>query len=60
MTSEQREQLQQQLVQNIIDDMDLKTVCAVAYDCIDGNYDSYSTDELIAEINEYYPELLND
>jgi hypothetical protein len=60
MTPEQREQLQSQLVQNIVDDMDLKTVCAVAFDSIDNAYDSYSNSELETEIKEYYPELLNE
>jgi len=35
MTPKQREELQSKLVQNIVDDMDLKTVCAVAFDSID-------------------------
>jgi hypothetical protein len=60
MTTKQREELQSQLVQNIVDDMDLKTVCAVAFDSIDNAYDSYSNKELETEVKEYYPELLNE
>ena len=38
--------------------MDIETLCAFVYDSISGTLDDYSTDELITEIKEYYPELL--
>ena len=53
-----RDELQDQLINQILDDMDIKTMMAVLYDYMDANYDKYSVDELIAEAEEYYPQLL--
>ena len=41
-----------------IDDMDTKTMMSMLYDYIDESYDKYSVDELIEEVQEYYPDLL--
>lgn len=53
-----RSELQDQLVQQMLDDMDLKTVMALCYDYMMEGYDKYSDEELITECEEYYPELL--
>jgi hypothetical protein len=53
-----RDQLQDQLINQILDDMDIKTMMAVLYDYMDANYDKYSVGELIEEAEEYYPHLL--
>ena len=53
-----REKLQDQLIQQILDDMDLKTMTAMLYDTMDESYDKYSEKELITEVEEYYPHLL--
>ena len=53
-----RDALQDQLINQILDDMDIKTMCAILYDNMDESYDKYSVDELIAEVEEYYPHLL--
>lgn len=53
-----RSELQDQFIQNMLDDMDLKTMMQMCYDFLDANYDLYSDDELNTEVNEYYPELL--
>ena len=55
-----RSELQDQLIQQIIDDMDIKTMAALLYDMMDESYDKYSENELIAEVEEYYPDLLPD
>ena len=55
-----RSELQDQLVQQIIDDMDIKTMAALLYDMMDESYDKYSEKELIAEVEEYYPHLLEE
>ena len=47
-------------IRDSLDDMDIKTMMAVLYDYMDENYDKYSVDELIAEAEEYYPQLLED
>ena len=55
-----RSELQDQLIQQIIDDMDIKTMAAMLYDVMDESYDNYSEKELIVEVKEYYPHLLED
>ena len=55
-----RKTLQDQLICQMIDDMDLKTMTQLCYDCLDEGYDKYSDDELTEEVNQYYPELLED
>ena len=53
-----RSELQDQLIQQILDDMDIKTMMSMLYDMMDESYDKYSEKELIAEVEEYYPHLL--
>ena len=53
-----RDKLQQNLVDQILDDMDLKTLMQLVAEQLDANYDMYTVDELITEAKEYYPELL--
>ena len=55
-----RDQLQDSMIQQILDDMDIKTMMAILYDNLDESYDKYSVDELIEEVEEYYPHLLED
>tara|TARA_B100000925_G_scaffold104161_1_gene76807 strand:+ start:967 stop:1170 length:204 start_codon:yes stop_codon:yes gene_type:complete len=53
-----RDQLQDDMINQILDDMDIKTMMAILYDNMSNSYDSYSVDELIEEVKEYYPHLL--
>ena len=55
-----RDQLQDNMIQQILDDMDIKTMMAILYDNMSESYDKYSVDELIAEVEEYYPHLLEE
>ena len=55
-----RDQLQDSMIQQTLDDMDIKTMMSVLYDYLDADYDKYSVDELIAEVEEYYPHLLEE
>ena len=55
-----RDALQDNMIQQILDDMDIKTMMAILYDNMSESYDKYSTDELIAEVEEYYPHLLEE
>jgi hypothetical protein len=55
-----RDQLQDGMINNIIDGMDMNGLCQLAYDYLNESYDKYSVDELIAEVEEYYPHLLED
>lgn len=58
LTPEQRDKLQDDYVHQVVDDMDIKTLCAFVYDSISGSLEDYSTEELITEVEEYYPHLL--
>ena len=55
-----RSELQQELVNAMIDGMDFKTMWSVLYDFMDESYDKWSDEELMEEVKEYYPELLED
>ena len=55
-----RDQLQEGMINNIIDGMDMNGLYQLAYDYLNESYDKYSVDELIAEVEEYYPHLLEE
>jgi len=55
-----RDKLQDDMINRILDDMDIKTMMAILYDQMDENFDKYSVKELIAEVEEYYPDLLEE
>jgi hypothetical protein len=44
--------------QQILDNMDMKTMEQMVYDTLVDNLNSYSDEELITEVEEYNPELL--
>ena len=53
-----RDQLQNDYIESIIDGMDHKTMYQFVYDTIDQNLETYSDEELQTEVKDYYPELL--
>ena len=53
-----RSELQDSMIQQILDDMDIKTMMAILYDNMSESYDKYSDSELMEEVKEYYPHLL--
>jgi hypothetical protein len=53
-----RDSLISDYAQQILDGMDMKTMECFVYDTLKDNLASYSDDELIAEVTEYNPELL--
>jgi len=55
-----RSELQDNMIQQILDDMDIKTMMAILYDNMSESYDKYSDEELLEEVKEYYPDLLED
>ncbi len=55
-----RDELQDAMINQILDDMDIKTMMAILYDNMSNSYDSYSVDELIEEVKEYYPHILEE
>ena len=55
-----RDELQEAYVQSILDGMDWKTMEQYVYDSLNDNFEKYTVDELITEVEDYYPELLNE
>jgi len=55
-----RDQLQDTMIQQILDDMDIKTMMAILYDSMSEDYDKYSDEEILEEVKEYYPHILED
>jgi hypothetical protein len=55
-----RQELQEQLIDNVIEGMDFKTMWQVLFDFMDQSYDKYTDEELMEEVKEYYPELLEE
>ena len=55
-----RDELQANYINTILDGMDIKDMMRILYDQFDENLDKYSVDELICEVKEYYPELLGE
>ena len=53
-----RDQLQNDYIESIIDGMDHKSMYQFVYDTIDQNLETYSDEELVTEVKDYYPELL--
>ena len=55
-----RDELQDAYIERIIDGMDHKNLWQYVYDSLEQNFERYSVQELIAEVEEYYPDLLED
>ena len=55
-----RDQLQEAYIESIIDGVDHKSMYQFVYDSLNDNLDKYTVDELITEVEDYYPELLDD
>jgi hypothetical protein len=55
-----RDLLQEAYIESIIDSMDHKTMYQYVYDSLTDSLDKYSVDELITEVEDYYPELLEE
>ncbi len=55
-----RDELQDQYIKELIDSMDFKSMEEFVYDTINDNLDRYSLDELIDEVKDSFPELLDD
>ena len=55
-----RDELQDAYIRELIDGMDHKTMYAFVYDAINENLEGYSMKELIEEVENYDPELLEE
>jgi|TARA_B100001741_G_scaffold143520_1_gene118485 hypothetical protein len=55
-----RSELQQQLIDEMIDGMDYKTMWQILDSYMMESYDKYTDEELIEEVKEYYPHILEE
>ena len=55
-----RSELQQQLVNEMIDGMDHKTMWEILDSYMMESYDKYTDEELMEEVKEYYPHILEE
>ena len=55
-----RDALQANYINRVLDDMDIKDMMAILYDYMDVEFDKYSVDELIEQVDEYYPDLIEE
>ena len=55
-----RDQLQESYIESIIDGMDHKSMYQYVYDNLADHLDKYSVEELMEEVKDYYPELLEE
>mgnify|MGYP005636239293 CR=1 FL=1 len=54
-----RDELQANYINRVLDGLDIKDMMAILYDQFDETFDKYSVDELIEEVQEFYPDLLD-
>ena len=55
-----RDELQTAYVDSIIEGMDIEGLEQLAKDYLNDNFDKYTVDEIITEVEEYYPDLLEE
>jgi len=55
-----RAQLIEDYIEQLLECMDYKTMESMVYDAIQNNLENYTDKELIAEVKEYNPELLEE
>ena len=55
-----RDQLQNDYIESIIDGMDHKTMYQYVYDMMEQNFETYTEEELVTEVKEYYPHILEE
>jgi hypothetical protein len=55
-----RDKLQADYINRVLDDMDIKDMMAILYDYMDVEFDKYTVDEMIEQVEEYYPDLMEE
>lgn len=60
MTITNREDLVQNYIDRVIDNMSTKDLVRIVWEQLEENLEMYSDEELLTEVGEYYPELLED
>ena len=54
-----RDELQANYINRVLDDMDIKDMMAILYDYMDVEFDKYTVDELIEQVEQFYPDLVD-
>ena len=60
MNNLNRDSLIQEYAQQILDGIDMKTMECFVYDTLVSNLESYTDEDLLSEVTEYNPELLEE
>ena len=55
-----RSELQSEFVYRIVEDMDMDTLVQYAQDMLNKEFDWYTDKELVNEVRDFYPDLLED
>ena len=55
-----RDELQNDYVDRVIDGLDIKDLCQIVSEYLHDSLDKYSVTELITEVEETYPDLLEE
>lgn len=59
METSKRQQLISDYVDRVLDDMSTKDLMRIVGEQLEENLEGYSDEELISEVQDYYPELLD-
>ena len=60
LSDDRRRELISDYVDRIIDNMSTKDLCRIVGEQLEENLESYASDELLTEIADCYPEVLNE
>ena len=60
MTISNREQLIQDYIERVVDNMSTKDLVRIVWEQLEENLEMYSDEELLTEVSDYYPELLEE
>jgi hypothetical protein len=60
MNNLNRDSLIQEYAQLIVEGMDMDTLVSFVYDTLVSNLESYTDEDLLSEVTEYNPELLEE
>lgn len=60
MTKERRQELVNEYINCVLDGMDITTMEIFISDVIDGELQEYTDEQLVTQINEQYPHLLEE
>jgi len=59
METSKRQQLTSDYIDRVLDNMSTKDLVRIVWEQLEENLEGYSDEELVSEIQDYYPELLD-